>query len=376
MRLQLSFLAFFLIGVAPGLAAETHESCGPDALGTSRTLVVGTRGGPEIGLKTYPRTLPLRDHEVALTFDDGPSAKTTPLVLDALQHECVKATFFLIGRNAQGLPALVKREVAEGHTVGNHTFSHPAITLRRMTAAAAEADIDRGFKADDIAAYGTAGEAPRVPFFRFPGFADTPELDAWLTSRNVAVFGADLWASDWLMMTPAAELTLVMGRLEKSKGGIILFHDTKSSTARMLPAFLRALKANGYHIVQLVPGDGMLETRPAPAGWSSETDRIINQVFQAEDAKGHRSSDSDQRPVRHVAIVPKRPLEGAFTSEQSAHKSLVRPRGLEPPPLAGLAPQASASTNSAMAARRGARGISQPRRGGRLTNGSDASKRG
>jgi peptidoglycan/xylan/chitin deacetylase (PgdA/CDA1 family) len=306
LRHSIPFLVLSVVlAQTPALAAAVaQDACGPDALGTSRTLVVGTQGGPAIGFKTYPRTLPLRDHEVALTFDDGPGAKTTGMVLDVLKHECVKATFFLIGRNAQGLPALVKREIAEGHTVGHHTFSHPAVTLRRMTTAAAEADIDQGFKADDIAAYGAAGGNPRVPFFRFPGFADTPEVDAWLASRNIAVFGADLWASDWLMMTPAAELALVMGRLDKTRGGIVLFHDTKSSTARMMPAFLQALKAKGYHIVQLVPGEGTLETRAAPAGWTSETDRIIDQVFQTEKAKAHRQLESDQHTVRHVTNEP------------------------------------------------------------------------
>nr|WP_174243274.1 polysaccharide deacetylase family protein [Beijerinckia sp. L45] len=293
------------MGLSPSWAAEGHQPvCGADALGTSRTLSVGPRGGLEVGLKTYPQTLPLRDHEVALTFDDGPNAKTTPMVLDALSHECVKATFFLIGRHAQDLPKLVQREIADGHAVGHHTFSHPAITLRRMSTAAAEADIDQGFRADDLAAYGAAGAGPRVPFFRFPGFADTPEVDRWLASRNIAVFGADLWASDWQMMTPATELALVMGRLQKTKGGIVLFHDTKSSTARMMPAFLRALKANGYRIVALVPGDGTAQTRAAPAGWSSETDRIINQVFHAEDAKAHRPGDSDAPAARHAATAP------------------------------------------------------------------------
>jgi peptidoglycan/xylan/chitin deacetylase (PgdA/CDA1 family) len=301
LRSRLSLLALFLTGVlTQGAAAEPGRDCDADALGTSRTLTVGTRGGLEIGLKTYPRTLALHDHEVALTFDDGPATKTTPAVLDALKHECVKATFFLIGKHAQALPALVKREIAEGHTVGHHTFSHPAITLRRMSTAAAEADIDQGLKADDLAAYGTFGPTPRVPFFRFPGFADTPEVDRWLASRNIAVFGADLWASDWQLMTPATELALVMERLATTKGGIILFHDTKYATARMMPAFLRALKANGYHIVHLVAGDRTTETRPAPAGWSSETDRIINEVFQAEDTKAHKPTVSDLYPVRHV----------------------------------------------------------------------------
>jgi peptidoglycan/xylan/chitin deacetylase (PgdA/CDA1 family) len=292
-----------LLGIgalAPRIAAAgAPVACGPDALGTSRTLAVGTQGGLEIGLKTYPQTLPLGDREVALTFDDGPDAKTSPMVLDALKRECVHATFFLIGRHAQGLPALVRRELAEGHTVGHHTFSHPAITLRRMTTAAAEADIDAGFKADDIAAYGAAGAMPRVPFFRFPGFADTPEVDRWLASRNIAVFGADLWASDWQLMTPQTELALVMSRLERTKGGIILFHDTKFSTARMLPAFLRALKANGYHVVHLVPGPGASATRSAPEGWTSETDRIINEVFSREDG-AHHATAPDQFPVRRL----------------------------------------------------------------------------
>jgi hypothetical protein len=88
--------------------------------------------------------------------------------------------------------------------------------------------------------------------------------------------------------------------LATTKGGIILFHDTKYATARMMPAFLRALKANGYHIVHLVAGDRTTETRPAPAGWFSETDRIINQVFEAEDTKAHKPTVSDLYPVRHV----------------------------------------------------------------------------
>ena len=161
-------------------AAANPAPCPPDALGVSRTLKLSAQGGWQVGLKTYPRTLALEDHEVVLTFDDGPLNATTAKVLDALRKECVKATFFLVGRNAQALPAVVKREIAEGHSVGHHTFSHPAATLRRLSEKAAEAEIDKGFAADDSAAYGVASAAPRTPFFRFPGFADTPALIDWL----------------------------------------------------------------------------------------------------------------------------------------------------------------------------------------------------
>src|SRR5262249_26575953 len=149
--------------------APVAAACPPEALGVARTLEVGTSGGLQMGLKTYPRTLALEDKEIVLTFDDGPSAQTTAAALDAPAKRSVKPTFFLVGHNAEALPALVKREIAEGHTVGHHTFSHPAATLRNISESAAQEEILRGFEADDKATYGTASGAPKVPFFRFPG---------------------------------------------------------------------------------------------------------------------------------------------------------------------------------------------------------------
>lgn len=255
--------------------------------------MLGTQDGFAIGLKTYPQTLDLADHEVVLTFDDGPAA-TTPLVLKVLARECVHATFFLIGRNAASRPALVRQELADGHTIGHHSFSHPGETLRLMTEQAARADIDRGFAADDEAAYGkvddVSGEpAPRVPFFRFPGFADTPLLDQWLKSRNIGIFGTDLWASDWLEMTPNEELQLVLTRLDKDGRGILLLHDSRRSTALMLPKLLVALKQRGYRIVHLVPGAGPPpKLREAPKGWRSETEEILAKIVPHLKAKDGR----------------------------------------------------------------------------------------
>ena len=97
-------IAGALVALALGASAAGAADCGPDKLGTSRVVEVGTEGGLEVGLKSYPRTIPLADHEVILTFDDGPAAKTTPEILKALADECVRATFFEIGRNAEGLP--------------------------------------------------------------------------------------------------------------------------------------------------------------------------------------------------------------------------------------------------------------------------------
>jgi len=233
----------------------------PDALGTERVLAVDARSTPRVGRKHFPATLPLAPKEVVLTFDDGPWPGTTASVLDALHRECVQATFFLVGQNAAAHPALARREIAEGHSVAYHTFSHPL--LNRMTAEAAEAEIDRGIAAVDTALYGQHGTAPATPFFRFPGFASTPQLLERLSQRGIVVFGADLWASDWNPMTPAAELQLVMSRLSAQGGGILLLHDTKAQTAAMLPALLRELKKQGYRIVHVVPAG---EQRPARGG--------------------------------------------------------------------------------------------------------------
>jgi peptidoglycan/xylan/chitin deacetylase (PgdA/CDA1 family) len=222
----------------------------PDALGTARVLDVDAAVTPRVGRKQFPQTLPLAPKEVVLTFDDGPWPATTERVLEALRQECVRATFFLIGRNAQARPALAQRELAEGHTVAYHSFSHPM--LDHMPIAAAQADIDRGIAAVNSALFGQGDHAPAAAFFRFPYFASTPPLLDWLERRRLAVFGADLWASDWNPMSPDQELQLVLGRVEETQGGIVLFHDTKAQTAAMLPQFLRALKMRGFSIVGVV----------------------------------------------------------------------------------------------------------------------------
>jgi peptidoglycan/xylan/chitin deacetylase (PgdA/CDA1 family) len=206
---------------------------------------------PRIGRKHFPQTLPLASKEIVLTFDDGPWANTTPRILDALKEECVQASFFLLGRNTMANADLARREISEGHTVASHTFSHPL--LNRMSLAAAESEIDRGFASVETALYGKVLEVPTTPFFRFPGFASSPALLSYLERRRIAVFGADVWASDWNPMPASEQLRLVLARIQAAGGGIVLFHDTKRQTAEMLPSFLRALKNGGYSVVHVVP---------------------------------------------------------------------------------------------------------------------------
>ena len=234
------------------LAARAQLCPGnPQALGTERTIAVDAATTPRVGRKQFPSTLPLQPKELVLTFDDGPWPTTTPKMLDALKRECVRATFFLLGRNVQAHPQIARRELAEGHSLGHHSFSHPL--LGHMPLAKAEAEINRGIAADEYALYGRRRSDPTTPFFRFPGFVSSPALLAYLQDRGIVVFGADVWASDWLPMAPDQELHLLMSRIETVGRGIVLLHDTKAQTARMLPAFLRALKRRGYRIVHVVP---------------------------------------------------------------------------------------------------------------------------
>jgi peptidoglycan/xylan/chitin deacetylase (PgdA/CDA1 family) len=250
-----------IAAVIPFNAAAAPCPGNPDALGTERTLAVDAASTPRVGRKQFPATLPLRRKELVLTFDDGPWPGTTPRILDALACEGARATFFMIGRNVAANPALARRVLAEGHTVACHSWSHP--NMRSVSAEAGRRDVERGFQAIRDA----LGAEP-APFFRFPYFAETAALEQWLAGRDIGVFGADFWASDWNPMSAQAELALVDGRLAKAGRGIVLFHDTKAQTAAMIPAFLRNLAATGRTVVALAPGAGRGETVTAGPGWT------------------------------------------------------------------------------------------------------------
>ncbi|MEL7544765.1 MAG: polysaccharide deacetylase family protein, partial [Pseudomonadota bacterium] len=104
----------------------TAKSCKPSRskLGVSRTITLDAKGGPQFGFVNYPGKQLLKDKEVLITFDDGPLPRYTHKVLEALERECTRATFFLVGRMSIAFPKSVRRIMREGHTVGTHTWSH------------------------------------------------------------------------------------------------------------------------------------------------------------------------------------------------------------------------------------------------------------
>ena len=132
-----SVLLASLIGIGTAGAAE----CPTGALGVSRTLVVDPSEHARLGSMQYSESLPLKDHEVVLTFDDGPLPPYTNRVLDTLASECVKATFFMVGRMVQAYPAVVRRVYNEGHTIANHSQTHP-FTFHKMSVDQASQEIE------------------------------------------------------------------------------------------------------------------------------------------------------------------------------------------------------------------------------------------
>jgi len=108
-------------------AQSSAQACpgNPNALGTSRVLAVDPAQLPRVGRMQYPDSLPLADHEVVLTFDDGPLPPYSNQILDILASECVKATYFLVGEMARAYPAVVRRVYEQGHTIGTHSDNHP-----------------------------------------------------------------------------------------------------------------------------------------------------------------------------------------------------------------------------------------------------------
>jgi peptidoglycan/xylan/chitin deacetylase (PgdA/CDA1 family) len=237
----------------------------PDALGTSRTLVVDPREHPRIGTMQYPETLPLEDHEVVLTFDDGPLPRNSNQILEILAAQCVKATFFEVGRMAQAYPEGVRKLRDAGHSIGTHTQDHP-LRMNRMPFERAKQEIDDGI-ASVKAALGDDAAA-LAPFLRIPGLARATDVEDYLASQGIQVWSADFPADDWRHVSPSRVYDLAINRLEDKGRGILLLHDIQARTVAALPRILAELKARGYRIVHVVPATPEQPATPTePQQW-------------------------------------------------------------------------------------------------------------
>jgi peptidoglycan/xylan/chitin deacetylase (PgdA/CDA1 family) len=282
------------LGLLACITAKTASAADcpghPDALGTSRTLVVDPKEHPRIGTMQYAETLPLEDHEVVLTFDDGPLPRNSNQILDILASQCVKATFFIIGRMAQAYPEGVRKVHDAGHSIGAHSQNHP-LSMNRMSIERAKQEIDDGIASVKSA---LGDDAALAPFFRIPGLSRAEAVEDYLASQGIQTWSADFPADDWRHISSSRVYDIAMKRLEDKGRGILLLHDIQARTVAALPRILRELKARGYRIVHVVPATSELSATPTePQQWQlhppSETvaishwPKIPNFVFTGAD---------------------------------------------------------------------------------------------
>lgn len=242
-------LAALMLCTWPEASAQSDQvkcSAASGAIGVSRIVEIDSSSGPRFGLLQYRENDFLRDGEVVLTFDDGPSRRHTPAVLDALDAHCTKATFFAVGRMAVADPHMLQETAMRGHTIGTHTWSHK--NLRALSEAQAKAEIELG-----LSAVQAALGAPVAPFFRFPYLSDPQGVQEYIQQRGIAIFSIDADSYDFRTPNAATVQRNILSQLAQRKKGILLFHDIQPSTARALKGLLDELEARGYRVVHLVP---------------------------------------------------------------------------------------------------------------------------
>ena len=298
-------LAALLLCVWPEGSARSEParcSADPGAIGVSRIVEIDTTFGPRFGGLQYRENDFLEDGEVVLTFDDGPSRRHTPAVLDALDAHCTKATFFIVGRMAVASPDMLQDIAMRGHTIGTHTWSHKK--LRSLSEAQARAEIELG-----LSAVQAALGAPVAPFFRFPYLDDPQSMQALLRERGIAIFSIDVDSYDFRTPNAATVQRNVLNQLAQRKKGIILFHDIQPSTARGLKGLLDELNARGYRVVHLVPKDSAITV--------AEFDALADEALR----KKRVSASHDSSPDRSVVW----PL--------ASPSGVTRPPTTTPPPV-------------------------------------------
>lgn len=180
--------------------------------------------------------------QIAITFDDGPDAQVTPMILDVLKKYNVKATFFVIGSKAELNPEIIKRIDKEGHLIGAHSFSHhfffDLFSSRRME--------NEMIKTENFV-YTVIGK--RLKLFRPPYGVTNPALSRAIKHMEYISIGWSLRSDDTTIRDEARLLKNITGKI--SNGDIILFHDNKPWNVKALDGFIEYLNKSEYQASRL-----------------------------------------------------------------------------------------------------------------------------
>lgn len=241
-RRTFAYCALALLLVTGCDRAEPEMACTDDALGVSRTLEITPDSPPVIDL--------LDAGEVVLSFDDGPGGAQTRKVLDELDRECTRASFFLVGRAAEETPALVRELVRRGHSLGGHSHDHA--NLMELDVVAATENARRGNAAISAA---TGGQEVRM--FRFPYVATDERRSAAMRELGLSVIAVDADGADWTGISAHDSVERIMSRLDANgRKGVLLVHDPLPGSDLLTRRLLDRLKSEGYTVVALAPQAG------------------------------------------------------------------------------------------------------------------------
>jgi len=187
---------------------------------------------------------------IAISFDDGPDAQNTPQILHLLKTNNAGAAFFCIGNKIAGNEAILKQAIADGHIIGNHTFSHhywfDMFNSKKMLT-----DMQQM----DAATNKATGKTPKL--FRPPYGVTNPNLKKAIINGNYTPVGWSVRSFDTVITDEKRLLNKMISKVKP--GAVFLFHDTSKTTLAILPQFLDHVKSNGYQIIR---PDKMLNLQP------------------------------------------------------------------------------------------------------------------
>ena len=270
-----------VMGVAllPARSADPELQTNSAPAGSAPTTNTAAETSPRISAAgTIPKftwsSVKVDGPYIAMTFDDGPNPKNTPKLLDLLAAKHIKATFFVVGECATDYPAIMKRIVAEGHEIGNHSWDHP--NFGKSSDAKIRSQVQR---TNDIILAET-GIKPTL--LRPPYGSMTPKQRQWVHDE----FGYDiiLWdvdPNDW--KEPGVNVVAQRIISGTRPGSIILSHDIHAPTIEAMPMVFDALLAKGFKFVtvsELIAMDKRSakpnNSLPAPANSDPETPSSTN----------------------------------------------------------------------------------------------------
>ena len=201
------------------------------------TLSVLSRSLPDGTARLNVGDSGIGEKAIALTFDDGPGGYTEKL-LDGLAEYNAKATFFVVGQNAEKYPVIVRRACDEGHLIGNHTYDHPRLTL--MTPSKAKENIQKS--ADVISSItGTKPYFVRAPYGDVTAY-QLKYMNTFFVSWSVNGY-------DWDEESEDEIYNRIMKKAQD--GAIILLHDTNINTVNAVLRAIPELQAEGYEFVRV-----------------------------------------------------------------------------------------------------------------------------